>query len=119
MEHIRVHVAIEGASEVWNPVSEGLSAAPDVQLVHGVREGERVDVLFYEVSDPVAAQFAAQPESQREFWTIGVDLEDRRVVELSGSQYALTSVDDLAAVIRASGFSLRPAGGATRFETGD
>jgi hypothetical protein len=119
MEHICVHVAIEGASEAWAPISTELQAATDIQLVPGQLEDQRVDVVFYDVCDPVATRLLATPDSKRPFWTIGVDLTKRCVVELSGSQFALTSVDDLAVVIRASGFMLRPPGEMVRFETGD
>lgn len=119
MDHNCVHVAIEGAAEAWASVRERLQAVPEVQLVMGVGADDRVDVVFYDVCDAAAACQLDLPEAERGFWTIGVDLATQRVVELSGSQYALTSVDDLAAVLRASGCALRSPRPPVRFETGD
>ncbi len=119
MEHICVHVAIEGTSEAWRSVGRRLQAADAVRLVAGRGTPERVDVVFYDVSDDAAARRFSIADERREFWVIGVDLDSGRVVSLAGSQYALTSVDDLATVIRESGFALRSPGSGTGFETGD
>jgi hypothetical protein len=119
MGHNCVHVAIEGTAEAWTSVRERLQAAPEVQLVMGVGADDRVDVVFYDVGDVAAACQLDLPEAERGFWTIGVDLAAQRVVELSSSQYTLTSVDDVAAVLRASGCALRPPRPRARFETGD
>ena len=89
---------------------DALLEAPDVELVAGVGDGERVDVVFYDVNAPGIGQVMAALQNQQNLWTIGVDLSRRQVVELAASQYALTSVDGLAAVIHASGCAIRPAG---------
>lgn len=118
MEHMCVHVAIQGASDDWAPVTAGLAAATDVLLVDGREAKARVDVVFYDATDAALAASMAALDPRREFWTIGIDLAAKQVVELSGSQFALTSVDDLAAVIRASGCALRSAS-QSRLYTGD
>ncbi|MBN1249322.1 MAG: hypothetical protein JXC32_16805, partial [Anaerolineae bacterium] len=83
MEHVCVHVAIEGGSEAWAAITAGLKAAPDVQLVRERDAGERVDVVFYDVNDPASAALMKAPDPRRGFWTVGVDLTARQVVALS------------------------------------
>ena len=110
MEIFSVRVAIYGSSEAWRPVCDALGEAPDVELVTGCGNGERVDVVFYDVGQPGISPAIAALREEKNLWTIGVDLVQRQVVELSASQYALTSVDGLAAVIAASGCAIRPGG---------
>jgi len=110
VEIYSVRVAIHGSCEAWGPVCDALRGAPDVELVTGNGDGERVDVVLYDVDTPGISRAIAALREEYCLWTIGVDLGQRRVVELSASQYALTSVDGLAAVIAASGCAIRPAG---------
>ena len=106
MEIFSVRVAVHGSSEAWRPVCDALRGAPDVELVTGNGDGKRVDVVFYDVHAPGVRQAMTALQSQQNLWTIGVDLSERRVVELAGSQYAQTSVNGLAAVIAASGCAI-------------
>ncbi|MCJ7551600.1 MAG: hypothetical protein MUQ30_18160 [Anaerolineae bacterium] len=110
MEIVSVRVAVHGSSEAWVPVCDALRQARDVELVAGNGAGDRVDVVFYDVGQPGISQAIAALREERNLWTIGVDLGQRQVVELSASQYALTPVDGLAAVIAASGCAIKPAG---------
>jgi len=110
VEIVSVRVAVHGSSEAWAPVCDALRQAPDVELVAGNGVGERVDVILYDVDAPGISRTVAALRDKHSLWTIGVDLSQRQVVELAGSQYALTSVDGLAAVIAASGCVVRPAG---------
>jgi hypothetical protein len=110
VEIFSVRVAVHGSSEAWQPVRDALQGAPDVQLVACNGHNERIDVVFYDVDTPGINRAMAALQDEQSLWTIGVELNERRVVELTGSQYALTSVDALAAVIHASGCAIRPAG---------
>lgn len=110
MEIFSVRVAIYGSSEAWRPVCDALGEAPDVELVTGDGDGKRVDVVLYDVDAPGISRAIAALREEYSLWTIGVDLVQRQVVELAASQYALTSVDGLAAVIAASGCAIKPAG---------
>jgi len=109
MQVFSVRVAIHGSSEAWRPVRDALRGAPDVELVIGNGDGERVDVVFYDVDAPGISQAMAALQHRQHVWTIGVGLSERRIVELAGSQYAQTSVNGLAAVIAASGCTIGPA----------
>jgi len=110
VEIFSVRVAVHGSGEAWGPVCDALRGAPDVELVTCNGEGERVDVVLYDVDAPGVSRAIAALREEHNLWTVGVDLDQQRVVELSASQYALTSVDGLAAVIAASGCAIRPAG---------
>ena len=110
MEIVSVRVAVHESTEAWAPVCDALRQARDVELVAGNGSGQRVDVILYDVGAPGISRTVAALRDKHYLWTIGVDLGQRQVVELAGSQYALTSVDGLAAVIAASGCAIRPAG---------
>lgn len=110
MEIVSVRVAVHESSEAWAPVCDALRQARDVELVAGNGSGQRVDVILYDVGAPGISRTVAALRDEHYLWTIGVDLSQRQVVELAGSQYALTSVDGLAAVIAASGCAIRPSG---------
>jgi hypothetical protein len=110
VETFSVRVAVYGSSEAWAPVCDALRQAPEVELVAGNGVGEHVEVVLYDVDTPGISRTMVALRNEQNLWTIGVDLSQQRVVELIGSQYALTSVNGLAAVIAASGCGIRPSG---------